>query len=69
MRVPWVRQISWSVSAVGQAHLLVCMCRISLAPGAAAPRLVMTLYSSTLSESKGQGLAPRVMLSLQQFYV
>lgn len=29
----------------------------------------MTLYSSTLGEGRGQGLAPRAMLSLQRCFL
>lgn len=74
------RHVCWSACAVGQTPLLVCACCGSgTSPGlhvppvagsrAAAPQLVMTLYSSTLGESKGQSLAPHAMLGLQQFYV
>ena len=67
--MPWVGHVSCSVRAVSQARLLLCMCHMPTAPGAAAPRPVVTLDSSTLGESKGQGLAPCAMLSLQQVYV
>lgn len=73
----WVRHISWSVRAVGQACLLVCgscgsgatpTLHVLHVPGSRS-RLVVTPCSSTLGERRGQGSAPRAMLSLQQFYV